>query len=50
MIQIEGENALLSTHRVHIPVLLRVVRFPPTGGEDVLVAFIPGTKNNLPSM
>lgn len=38
------------THRVFVPFLLRIVWFPATGGEDVLVLLIPAPQHHFASM
>lgn len=38
------------SHRVLVPLLLRIVRFPATGGEDVLVLLVPASQHHLTCM
>jgi len=38
------------THRVLVPLLLRVVGLPAAGGEDVLVLLVPAPQHHLASV
>ena len=38
------------SHSVFVPLLFWVIRLPPAGREDVLVALVPVTKHHLTSM